>query len=89
MGFRSCGGRAAWGSGRWCMAAISRAVSHGVAGIESDTAHAPKHVSQSYRERTHEGYACDERSMAEGIKQRAGRCHKGHVISYGPLHARS
>eukprot|EP00955_Chlamydomonas_euryale_P021777 229897-Chlamydomonas_euryale.AAC.10 len=22
--------------------------------------------------------------MAEGIKQRAGHCHKGHAIAYGP-----
>eukprot|EP00955_Chlamydomonas_euryale_P104023 365535-Chlamydomonas_euryale.AAC.59 len=36
--------------------------------------------SQSYRERTQEGYACVERSMAEGIKQRAGHCHRGHAM---------
>eukprot|EP00955_Chlamydomonas_euryale_P018929 201872-Chlamydomonas_euryale.AAC.7 len=40
--------------------------------------------SQSYRERTHEGYACVERSEVEGINQRAGRCHKGHAIVQGP-----
>eukprot|EP00955_Chlamydomonas_euryale_P066940 359697-Chlamydomonas_euryale.AAC.1 len=36
--------------------------------------------SQSYRERTHEGYACVERSKAEGIKERAGHRHKGHAM---------
>eukprot|EP00955_Chlamydomonas_euryale_P012275 131977-Chlamydomonas_euryale.AAC.2 len=40
--------------------------------------------SHSYRERTHDGYACVERSKAEGIKQRAGRCHNGHAIAHGP-----
>eukprot|EP00955_Chlamydomonas_euryale_P034411 349785-Chlamydomonas_euryale.AAC.4 len=40
--------------------------------------------SQSYRERTHEGYAYVERSVADGIKQRAGHCHKGHATAYGP-----
>eukprot|EP00955_Chlamydomonas_euryale_P080186 363391-Chlamydomonas_euryale.AAC.6 len=40
--------------------------------------------SQSYRERTHKGYACVEHSMAEGIKQRAGHCQKGHAIADGP-----
>eukprot|EP00955_Chlamydomonas_euryale_P050118 354465-Chlamydomonas_euryale.AAC.3 len=41
-------------------------------------------------ERTHEGYACVrtnthvERSKAQGIKQRAGRCHKGHATAHGP-----
>eukprot|EP00955_Chlamydomonas_euryale_P063697 358750-Chlamydomonas_euryale.AAC.3 len=25
-----------------------------------------------------------ERSKAEGIKQRAGRCHKGNAIAHGP-----
>eukprot|EP00955_Chlamydomonas_euryale_P063858 358804-Chlamydomonas_euryale.AAC.1 len=39
--------------------------------------------SQNYREQTHEGYACVEHSMAEGIKQRAGHCHKGYAIAYG------
>eukprot|EP00955_Chlamydomonas_euryale_P061503 358057-Chlamydomonas_euryale.AAC.4 len=39
--------------------------------------------SQSYRERTHEGYARVERSKTEGIKQRVGRCHKGHAIAHG------
>eukprot|EP00955_Chlamydomonas_euryale_P064882 359094-Chlamydomonas_euryale.AAC.29 len=36
--------------------------------------------SQSYRERTHEGYAYVERSVAEGIRQPAGHCHKGHAM---------
>eukprot|EP00955_Chlamydomonas_euryale_P050866 354687-Chlamydomonas_euryale.AAC.4 len=40
--------------------------------------------SQNYRERTNEGYVCVDRSMAEGIKQRAGHCHKGHTIVCGP-----
>eukprot|EP00955_Chlamydomonas_euryale_P117740 366494-Chlamydomonas_euryale.AAC.10 len=40
--------------------------------------------SQSYRERTHEEHACIERSMAKGINQRAGRCHKGHAIAFSP-----
>eukprot|EP00955_Chlamydomonas_euryale_P109895 365965-Chlamydomonas_euryale.AAC.7 len=39
-------------------------------------------IGQSYRERTHEGYACVECSMAEGIKQRAGHCHKGHANAH-------
>eukprot|EP00955_Chlamydomonas_euryale_P003556 38105-Chlamydomonas_euryale.AAC.3 len=33
--------------------------------------------SQNFKERTHEGYACVERSKTEGINQRAGRCRKG------------
>eukprot|EP00955_Chlamydomonas_euryale_P005030 53602-Chlamydomonas_euryale.AAC.5 len=40
--------------------------------------------SQSYRERTHEGYACVERSTADGIEQRPGRCHKRHATAHGP-----
>jgi len=36
-------------------------------------------VTGSYRERTHEGDACVERSKTQGIKQRAGSCHKGNV----------
>eukprot|EP00955_Chlamydomonas_euryale_P100342 365277-Chlamydomonas_euryale.AAC.4 len=48
--------------------------------------------SQGDRERSHEGYACVERSKAEGIKHRAGAlthtglgcCHKGHTIAPGP-----
>eukprot|EP00955_Chlamydomonas_euryale_P062227 358313-Chlamydomonas_euryale.AAC.12 len=40
--------------------------------------------SDFYRERTHEGFTCDERSKAEGIKQGAGRCHKGHAVAHGP-----
>eukprot|EP00955_Chlamydomonas_euryale_P042690 352399-Chlamydomonas_euryale.AAC.7 len=35
--------------------------------------------NQSYRERTHEGYACIERSKTEEIKQRGGICHKGNA----------
>eukprot|EP00955_Chlamydomonas_euryale_P074745 362120-Chlamydomonas_euryale.AAC.6 len=41
-------------------------------------------LSQLYGERTHGGYACVERSKAEGIKQRGGCCHKGHAIAHGP-----
>eukprot|EP00955_Chlamydomonas_euryale_P110168 365984-Chlamydomonas_euryale.AAC.3 len=40
--------------------------------------------SQSYRQRTHEGYACVECSKAGRIKQRARRCHKGHVTGATP-----
>eukprot|EP00955_Chlamydomonas_euryale_P068756 360210-Chlamydomonas_euryale.AAC.14 len=40
--------------------------------------------SQGYRERIREGNACVEGSKAEGIKQRAGCCHKGHAIAHGP-----
>eukprot|EP00955_Chlamydomonas_euryale_P055230 356064-Chlamydomonas_euryale.AAC.2 len=29
-------------------------------------------------------YACVERSKTEGIKQRAGRCHKRHATAHGP-----
>eukprot|EP00955_Chlamydomonas_euryale_P090195 364520-Chlamydomonas_euryale.AAC.3 len=39
---------------------------------------------RGYRERTHEGYACVKRSKTEGIKQRAGRCHKGNATAHGP-----
>eukprot|EP00955_Chlamydomonas_euryale_P069906 360622-Chlamydomonas_euryale.AAC.12 len=39
--------------------------------------------SQSYRKWTREGYACVERSMAEGIKQRAGHC----VLLSNPHHS--
>eukprot|EP00955_Chlamydomonas_euryale_P079123 363254-Chlamydomonas_euryale.AAC.5 len=35
--------------------------------------------SPRYGEQTHEGYACVERRKTEGIKQRAGRCHKGNA----------
>eukprot|EP00955_Chlamydomonas_euryale_P092885 364743-Chlamydomonas_euryale.AAC.84 len=42
--------------------------------------------SQSYRERSHEGYACVERSKTEGFKQRAGR-HKGSARRSGPAPA--
>eukprot|EP00955_Chlamydomonas_euryale_P086209 364197-Chlamydomonas_euryale.AAC.53 len=46
--------------------------------------------SQSYREPTHEGYACVECSKTEGIKQRAVQlpqtCHKGNAGALG-LHA--
>eukprot|EP00955_Chlamydomonas_euryale_P058834 357218-Chlamydomonas_euryale.AAC.19 len=46
--------------------------------------HAWNSQGQSYRERTHDGYACVEHSMAEVIKQRAGHHHKGHAnSSYG------
>eukprot|EP00955_Chlamydomonas_euryale_P113355 366212-Chlamydomonas_euryale.AAC.19 len=41
-------------------------------------------VSQSYGERAHKGYACVERSKTEGIKQRAGRRHKGHAAVHSP-----
>eukprot|EP00955_Chlamydomonas_euryale_P111888 366097-Chlamydomonas_euryale.AAC.1 len=40
--------------------------------------------SQSDREQTHEGHACVERRKAEGIKQRAGRCHKGNATACSP-----
>eukprot|EP00955_Chlamydomonas_euryale_P045732 353223-Chlamydomonas_euryale.AAC.3 len=40
--------------------------------------------SQSHRERTHEGYACIERSKTEGIKQRAGHRPKVHATAHGP-----
>eukprot|EP00955_Chlamydomonas_euryale_P064063 358848-Chlamydomonas_euryale.AAC.5 len=36
--------------------------------------HQQQSQGQSYRERTHEGYACVERNMAEGTEQRAGHC---------------
>eukprot|EP00955_Chlamydomonas_euryale_P042173 352225-Chlamydomonas_euryale.AAC.4 len=36
-----------------------------------------------YRKQTHEGFASVERSKAEGIKQRAGGCHKGHASAHG------
>eukprot|EP00955_Chlamydomonas_euryale_P088714 364406-Chlamydomonas_euryale.AAC.11 len=39
--------------------------------------------SQSYRERTHKGYAGVERSKTERIKQRAGCCHKGSTTVAG------
>eukprot|EP00955_Chlamydomonas_euryale_P006709 71254-Chlamydomonas_euryale.AAC.7 len=39
--------------------------------------------SQSCRECTHDGYACVERIMTEKIRQRAGRCHKGHATVHG------
>eukprot|EP00955_Chlamydomonas_euryale_P016684 178030-Chlamydomonas_euryale.AAC.19 len=39
---------------------------------------------QGYRERTHEGNDCVERSKAERIKQRVGRYHKGHAVAHGP-----
>eukprot|EP00955_Chlamydomonas_euryale_P058896 357234-Chlamydomonas_euryale.AAC.8 len=38
--------------------------------------------AKSNRERTQEGHACVEHSKAEGIKQRVGRCHKGHAIAH-------
>eukprot|EP00955_Chlamydomonas_euryale_P078948 363222-Chlamydomonas_euryale.AAC.6 len=40
--------------------------------------------SQRYRERTHEGNACVECSKTEGIKQRAGRCHRGNATACSP-----
>jgi len=46
--------------------------------------HPRKSQSQSCRERTHKGFACVARCKAEGIKQRVGRCHKGHAIAHGP-----
>eukprot|EP00955_Chlamydomonas_euryale_P116431 366416-Chlamydomonas_euryale.AAC.8 len=36
--------------------------------------------SQSYRERTYAGYACVERSQAEGIKQQAGRREDDRMV---------
>eukprot|EP00955_Chlamydomonas_euryale_P054861 355965-Chlamydomonas_euryale.AAC.8 len=39
---------------------------------------------ESYRDRTDKGYACVERSEAEGLKQRVGRCHRGYTIAHGP-----
>eukprot|EP00955_Chlamydomonas_euryale_P007413 78739-Chlamydomonas_euryale.AAC.2 len=53
----------------------------------SSVANYVKHVacdSQSYRERTHDGYSCVERSKTEGVKQRAGRCHKGNATAHAP-----
>eukprot|EP00955_Chlamydomonas_euryale_P110171 365984-Chlamydomonas_euryale.AAC.6 len=41
-------------------------------------------ASEGLGERTYEGYDCVERSMAEGIKQQAGRCHARHAIAHGP-----
>eukprot|EP00955_Chlamydomonas_euryale_P066163 359468-Chlamydomonas_euryale.AAC.5 len=38
----------------------------------------------SYRERTHKGYACVERSKTKAIKQRAGRCHKVNATAHVP-----
>eukprot|EP00955_Chlamydomonas_euryale_P029134 306939-Chlamydomonas_euryale.AAC.1 len=46
--------------------------------------HRGQSQSQSYRERTHEGYARVERGKAEGIEQRSGRCHKGHDTAHDP-----
>eukprot|EP00955_Chlamydomonas_euryale_P018820 200775-Chlamydomonas_euryale.AAC.5 len=40
--------------------------------------------SESYRGRTREWYACVERSKTEGIKQRAGRCHKRKIAALHP-----
>eukprot|EP00955_Chlamydomonas_euryale_P079756 363336-Chlamydomonas_euryale.AAC.9 len=41
-------------------------------------------MSQNYRERTHKGHACVERSKAEGIKQQAERRHKGNACGPEP-----
>eukprot|EP00955_Chlamydomonas_euryale_P080510 363429-Chlamydomonas_euryale.AAC.28 len=43
-----------------------------------------KSQSQRYRERTHEGCACIERSKTDGMKQWAGRCHAGHATAPSP-----
>eukprot|EP00955_Chlamydomonas_euryale_P002363 25681-Chlamydomonas_euryale.AAC.4 len=40
--------------------------------------------SPSHWKWTHRGYARVERSKAERIKQRVGRCHRGHAIAHGP-----
>eukprot|EP00955_Chlamydomonas_euryale_P033270 347464-Chlamydomonas_euryale.AAC.9 len=38
----------------------------------------PRNSTGRYRERLCEGYACIECNKTEGIKQRAGRCHRGN-----------
>eukprot|EP00955_Chlamydomonas_euryale_P102064 365390-Chlamydomonas_euryale.AAC.23 len=69
-----------------CCATTNKKAAGCCTGLEKPTPQTSQNQSQSqtFRELTHKGYACVERSMAKGIKQRAGHCHKGQAIAYGP-----